>query len=233
MKLRFLYVSLERDQERRARFLRQFPRVPWEHLPGIPGGPVWTAIGQRLGIVSATPERPFGRVRWGNIGCSLAHYFALCACAEDTRHDGIVLFPDDATNPRGHDLAKLCARALRHRPPGAGWLKLKNHFPRYLRRQKPWKRGGLVYRRLAAPDHRTVGHENEGSAAVILLREQARQMLDLHPAIDSTGIDVVWRGLIGQIAGGCWEIVGTGIGHEGGELSQQTDSTRIRINRGQ
>jgi len=231
MNLRFVYINMEQDADRRERFLEQFPGPKWWRFPGCRGGLMWGEVARGLGLLGDLRETWSGRLRepwWGNVGCSLSHLFCLRIAA--VAH-GIVLFPDDATNPHGHDLSELVRSALKHRPPGCGWIKLKNHYPVHAAGAGSChESGGLRFRRLAAVPRDVKAKSNTGSAAVIILKRQARAILRHLPPVTSNGIDFELRAIVDRIPGGCWELTGTGIGHAaaGGRFK---GSSRREINR--
>jgi len=203
-------MNLEEDVERRTSFLEQFPGVPWVRFPACRGGLMWGEIARGLGWLGDIRETYGGekieKPRWGTVGCSLSHLFCLqmaSICG------GIVLFPDDLLNTKQVDLPWLVREAMKHRPAGAGWIKLKNHEPNFLEEHVS---GGQVFRRLAAgsrDDFQNKG--NLGSGAVIILQEQARWLLDRLPPVTSRGIDYELREMLEAVPGGCWEMLETGI----------------------
>ncbi len=235
--LRYVYINLERDTERRESFLREFPGVDWWRFPGCEGGLMWGEIARGLGLLGDLREacgEILARPRWGTVGCSISHVLCLKLA---TVAGGIVLFPDDVENTRGLNIKKLVAQALEHRPPGAGWIKLKNGKPLYQESEdSAHTSGGWTFRRLAMVprdvkgSRKTGATHNTGSAAVIILKEQARAILAALPKLTSNHFDFELRAIVDEVPGGCWEMLGTGIVHAGGPGGGK-NSVRCKINR--
>ncbi len=121
------------------------------------------------------------------------------------------------------------ADAIEHRPPDVGWIKLKNHHPLYSARAAHVA-GGWTFRKLAPVPRDVKVKSNTGSAAVIILRKQARAILKALPPITSNGIDFELRAIVDRIPGGCWEMCDTGIGHLTAR-GRYKGSTRRKINK--
>ena len=227
--VRFVFMNLEEDATRRESFLAEFPGPEWVRFPGCRGGLMWGEIARGLGWLGDIRSSYGGqrvRPQWGTIGCTLSHLFCLrmaAACG------GIVLFPDDLRNRRGLDLVAAVREIIANRPPGCGWLKLKNAFPRYAPEMQA--AGGWTFRRLAVADRDDFADKaNLGSAGVIILREQAQAILANLPGITSRGIDFELRALADLVPGGCWQVMETGIEHERPAGVPLGGSTRKRLN---
>ena len=226
--LRYVYINMEEDTGRRESFLREFPYEGWWRFPGCRGGLMWGEVARGMGLLGNLREfsdQKLKRPKWGTFGCSLSHIFCLRLA---TVADGIVLFPDDATNTQGRNIADLVEAALKNRPDGVGWIKLKNHQPLYV--DEPHVSGGWTFRRLSSTP-RPVGKnkkrgkaENMGSAAVIILKEQAKAILSLLPPLTSSNIDWELRAIMDEVPGGCWEMLNTGVKH-----ASKKPSVRKRI----
>jgi len=225
--LRFVYINLEEDTDRDVKFSAEFPGVDWIRFPACRGGELWSLIGTGLGFVGDVFKRGgelLEKPKWGTVGCSISHILCLHLAASS---EGVVLFPDDVTNDNKVDLKSLVAEALQHRPPGVGWIKLKNHKPAY--GSETHVSGGWVFKKLKAiPRTNTAkeGTHNNGSAAVIVLRQQASEILNLLPKVTSNPFDYELRALADKVSGGCWEMLGTGIGHA--RVSVES-SSRVKI----
>ena len=207
--LRYVFINLEEDEERQREFLKEFPNVAWWRFPACRGGLMWGEIARGLGLLGDLRTSWAGKIPeplWGTVGCSLSHVLCLKLA---TVAGGIVLFPDDAVNLGEHHLPDLVAQALEHRPPGCGWIKLKNHHPVYA--GPVHESGGWTFRRLEPVDRRRRVKANNGSAGVIILRRQARAMLKALPPLTSNHFDYELRHIVDRIPGGCWEMCGTGI----------------------
>lgn len=210
--LRFVYINMDKDVDRRQFFLNEFPDVDWWRFPGCEGGLMWGEIARGLGLLGdlrKTGRQSIARPKWGTFGCSLSHVLCLKMA---TISGGIVLFPDDLLNTRKLNLKELVDHALKHRPAGVGWIKLKNQKPLYdTRPDSIHESGGYKFRRLAKFDRSIRLGRNTGSAAVIILREQAKAILKALPTITSTPFDNELQAIVDQVPGGCWEMLNTGI----------------------
>jgi hypothetical protein len=230
--LRYVYINMDKDVDRKNSFLKEFPDVDWWRFPGCEGGLMWGEIARGVGMLGnlrvAGRER-LTSPRWGNVGCSISHMFCLKLASVA---DGIVLFPDDVLNTKGVNLKTLVENALEHRPEGVGWIKLKNHRPFYAKSEDALHTsGGYTFKRLASfprdlkKDSKNRLTPNTGSAAVIILKEQAEAILRALPPITSNHFDFELRAIVDKVPGGCWQMLDTGITHGGKQ------SARIGINR--
>jgi len=210
--LRFVYINMDKDVDRKQFFLNEFQGVDWWRFSGCEGGLMWGEIARGLGLVGdlrKTGNRKIDQPKWGTFGCSLSHVLCLKMA---TISGGIVLFPDDLLNTRKLNIAELVDHALKHRPAGVGWIKLKNQKPLYdSRPDSIHESGGYKFRRLAKFDRNIRLGRNTGSAAVIILKEQAKAILNALPTITSTPFDNELQAIVDQVPGGCWEMLNTGI----------------------
>ncbi|MBB5351065.1 hypothetical protein HNR46_001299 [Haloferula luteola] len=208
--MKYLVINMTCDRPRLEQFLREYSGAPWERVQGIEANPAWWSYAEALGwagdaLESWAKGSIRGRVRaplWGTIGCAIAHRICLTIAAHS---DGAVIFPDDAVNPRGLEITQVVESALDLAPPGCGWIKLKNHFPRYTGR---WTGDG--FRELEPISRREAIRANNGSAGVIVTANAAEEILSKMPKLTSNHVDYDLRSMSSKVSGGCWELCGTG-----------------------
>ena len=225
----WVYLNLDRDRERRESFEREFPGIPWERFPGVPGSWHWIRVGQSFGLVSEDPwKRNLTRDKtpmFGTIGCGLSHLLVLRSFLK-SRKEVLVFFPDDVRKARPVNLKQELLSMAGDLPAGCDWLKVKNHFPKLT--GKPVRCGNHLARRLLDRDKCGArGNQvfNTGSAAVIVTRKGAQVMLKDHPAVDGTGIDVIWSERYSEV--GAFAITPNLVLTNPGEKN----SSRVRMNK--